>query len=506
MKAKPNILLLFTDMQRFDTVGALNNPKIQTPNLDRLVKEGISFASAYSPCPVCVPARWCMHYGQYTRKSGLYVNGNMPQDNGKSLPAVLGEAGYTTSAIGKCHFTPDKLAMRGFQSRQVQEEGCSDPSTDDYCKFLVENGLSSDEPHGTRGEMYYIPQVSQYSEEFHPSAWVGSKSVEFINNQQKGNAPWFLFSSFIHPHPPCAPPKPWHKLYRTQLMQYANVPDNSEDLYCWINRHQNRYKYRDQGIDKNLLRTLKAYYYASISFVDYQLGRILNALEAAGQLDNTLIVFTSDHGELLGDYNCFGKRSMHDGSSRIPMVVRYTKSFTPGEVCQRPVSLVDLFPTFVVEAGGDISKLDLDGENLTEVVNGKSKREYVYSQFEEGQKGIYMIVGEKWKYIYSTGDRREFLFDRINDPKETVNKAGTPLLENIQKELKNALLEYLKRENAEDAYVETVHGLDWKEYPELDMSYLENPEAGLIIQDHDSLLFDHDGYIPGGYVFCDGRK
>lgn len=88
---KPNILLLFTDMQRFDTIGALNNPAIQTPNLDRLVREGTSFASAYSPCPVCVPARWCMHYGQYPRKSGLYVNGRMPEDNGKSLPAVLGK-------------------------------------------------------------------------------------------------------------------------------------------------------------------------------------------------------------------------------------------------------------------------------------------------------------------------------------------------------------------------------------------------------------------------------
>lgn len=348
--------------------------------------------------------------------------------------------------------------------------------------------------------MYYIPQVSQHSEEFHPSAWVGTKSIDFIDKQQKENNPWFLFSSFIHPHPPCAPPKPWHKLYRTQMMQYANVPNDSEDLYCWINRHQNRYKYRDQGIDKNLLRTFKAYYYASISFVDYQMGRILDALEATGQLDNTLIVFTSDHGELLGDYNCFGKRSMHDGSSRVPMIVRHPKSFTPGEVCQQPVSLVDLFPTLASEAGADISNLNLDGENLTDLASGKSNREYVYSQFEEGQKGIYMIVGEKWKYIYSAGDRREFLFERINDPKETTNKAGTPLLKDVQNKLKTALLKYLKKENATEAYIETEQGLEWKEYLKLDMSYLDNPDAELLIQDHDTLLFDHDGYIPEGFM------
>ena len=148
----------------------------------------------------------------------------------------------------------------------------------------------------------------------------------------------------------------------------------------------------------------------------------------------------------------------------------------------------------------------LTEKNLIDVVNGKSNRKYVYSQFEEGQKGIYMIVSEEWKYIYSAGDRREFLFDRINDPKETKNKAGTLLLKDVQDKLKNALLEYLKQENAKDAYIETEQGLDWKEYPKLDMNYLDNLDAELIIQDHDAILFDHDGYIPGGYVFCDGRN
>lgn len=503
MTNKPNILLLFTDMQRFDTINALNNPAIQTPNLNRLVREGTSFSNSYSPCPVCIPARWCMHYGQYSRKSKLFVNGRMPDDNGNSLPAVLGKAGYITSAIGKCHFTPDKLMMRGFQSRMVQEEGCSDPSSDDYCKYLVDNGQSCDEPHGTRGEMYYIPQISQQTEEFHPSAWVGTKSADFINKHKDGSSPWFLFSSFIHPHPPCAPPKPWHKLYRAPLMQPANVPQDSESMYCWINYHQNRYKYRDQGIDKNLLRTFKAYYYASISFVDYQIGRIFKALELSGQLDNTLIVFSSDHGELLGDYNSFGKRSMHDGSCRIPMLVRYPHAFEANTICTCPVSLVDLFPTFAHEAEADVSQLDLDGVNLTDISHGKSSRKYVYSQFGFGQKAIYMIVCEKWKYIYSAGDRREFLFDRVNNPQETVNKAGTPILEEIQIKLKSMLLEYLKKENAEEAYTETKQELDWREYPKLDMSYLNNPDAELIIQDHDALIFDHKSYVPGGYIFCD---
>jgi arylsulfatase A-like enzyme len=350
MASQPNILVFFTDMQRFDTIAALGNPVIKTPNLDRLVREGTAFTSAYSPSPVCIPARWCMHYGQYARKSGLYVNGCMPQDNGASLPAILRGAGYRTASIGKCHFTPDKQAMRGYETRLIQEEGCSDPDEDDYCRWLKDHGFDYDEPHGTRGEMYYTPQVSLHAEEDHPTTWIGARSRDFIRDHSGGEQPWFLFSSFIHPHLPAAPPKPWHKLYRSPMMPLPSVPPNSEMLTTWINRHQNRYKYRDQGIDWNLVRNIKAYYYATISYVDFQIGRILATLEESGQLENTLIVFASDHGELLGDYNCFGKRSMHDASSRVPMVVR-GPGFAAGTRCETPVSLVDLLPT-AAAAGG----------------------------------------------------------------------------------------------------------------------------------------------------------
>ncbi len=491
METRPNILLLFTDMQRFDTIHALGNPVIKTPNLDRLVREGTSFTSAYSPSPVCVPARWCMHYGQYTRKSGLYKNGRMPDDNGRSLPALLSSSGYKTKAIGKCHFTPERNALRGFDSRLTQEEGYSDPDVDDYCKWLNDNGYDFDEPHGTRGEMYYIPQISLHSEKDHPTQWIGDNSAEFIRDNSGKGEPWFLFSSFIHPHPPCAPPKPWHKLYRAPLMPLPKVADNPENLYTWINRHQNRYKYRDNGIDNNLMRNLKAYYYATISFVDFQIGRILDALEKTGELDNTLIIFTSDHGEFLGDNDCFGKRSMHDPASRVPMIVR-GPGFKPGETCESPVNLVDIMPTAAAACG--LKATDSDGVDLATVAAGSSDRKYVFSQFENAENGIYMIVSREWKYFYSAGDRREYFFDRVNDPDETRNKAGLPMLNEVKNTLKQALLEYLKQENATEAFVETEQGLDWREYPHLDMSYLEDPDNGLLIQDHDAYVLDRPGY------------
>ncbi len=490
MNDKPNVLLIFTDMQRADTIHALGNPVIKTPNLDRLVKEGTAFTSCYSPSPVCVSARCCMHYGLYPQKTGLAHNGTMPPDNGNSIPGVLNRNGYMTKAIGKCHFTPDKQAMRGFQQRLIQEECCSNPEEDDYCKWLQDNGYDFDEPQGTRGEMYYIPQISLHSEKDHPSNWIGDCSVDFIHEQSGKEKPWMLFSSFIHPHPPFAPPKPWHKLYRAPDMPLPEVPDASTSLHTWINHRQNRYKYRDYGIDNNLMRNIKAYYYATISFVDYQIGRILEALEHSNELDNTLIIFASDHGEYLGDYNCFGKRSMHDASSKVPMIIRYPERFKMGGICEQAVSLVDVFPTIGSAAGTDLSDVELDGEDMAQVADGNCERKTVFSQYSEGETGIYMAVNREWKYFYSAGDDKEFLFDRINDPQETNNKADLP----IKESMKQPLLEYLKSENAKNAYVETESGLEWKKYPLYDESYLENPNDSLMFQDHDAFVLNRSGY------------
>jgi choline-sulfatase len=455
MYEKPNILFFFTDMQRADTIHALGNPVIKTPNLDRLVKEGTAFTNCYSPSPVCIPARCCMQYGLYPQKTGLFVNGVMPEDNGASYPAILGENGYKTHAIGKCHFTPEPLEMRGFQSRLTQEE-IIDPEKDDYKKFLTKNGYSNVEPHGSRSEMYYIPQISTLPAEVHPTQWIGDRSIDFIEENSSDKKPWMLFSSFIHPHPPLAPPKPWHKLYRTPKMPYPNVPDESESLQTYINRFQNRYKYRDQGIDKNLVRTIKAFYYATISFVDYQIGRVVDSLEKTGQLENTIIIFSSDHGEYLGDYNCFGKRSMHDASSKVPLIARYPKRFAKNKICATPVSLIDIMPTILAAAKIDTSEIELDGKDLSKTAVEKTDREVVFSQHGSGQKGIYMVVSKDHKYFYSAADDKEFLFDKNSDPQETHNCAGNPFYKNEQEKLKNILLEYLKSTNITDAFEEKI--------------------------------------------------
>ena len=485
MPTPPNVLFLFTDMQRADTIGALGNPVIRTPHLDRLVREGTAFTRAYSPSPVCIPARYAMHYGRYPARTGLADNKTMPPDQGDSLPAALAALGYDTAAIGKCHFTPDRQASRGFGQRLIQEECCSNPDRDDYCRFLRERGADFDEPHGTRGEMYYIPQVSLHPAAEHPTQWIGDRTLDFLQSRQSPKRPWFLFSSFIHPHPPFAPPKPWHKLYRSFDMPLPETPADHDALLCWVNHQQNRYKYRDRGTDLQLLRNIKAYYYATISFVDFQVGRILRQLESSGQLENTLVIFASDHGEYLGDYRCFGKRGMHDASARVPLLFRLPGLFPAGQCCPQAVSLVDIFPTVLAAAGGNPGDRDLDGKNLPTLMADPTRRRFVYSQFQNGVNAIHMIADDRYKYVWSCRDQREWLFDHQADPRETASRAGLPSCRSVAAELKNALLHYLHQHSVPGAALESNDRLEWRTHPPADESWRLDPDAGLIIQDHE---------------------
>ena len=252
------------------------------------------------------------------------------------------------------------------------------------------------------------------------------------------------------------------------------------------NHFQNRYKYRDQGTDANLLRTMRAYYYACISFVDYNIGRLLDYLSETGELENTLIIFTSDHGELLGDYNSFGKRCFLDSAARIPLIV-CGPGVEPG-LNSTPVSLLDVMPT-CLEAAGVRWTNDLPGRSL---LGMPEEDRTVYGQFSEGREGLYMIVNRRWKYIYSAPDNKELLFDRKNDPEETRNRAYNPLYREAAERMRSQLISYFQKEG----YTKPLSGNSWREYPPL--SIPEDPDALLLMQDPEwSLPVDlRDYYEP----------
>ncbi len=490
MAKKPNILFIMTDQQRSDTIHALGNQTIRTPVLDSLVAEGTTFTNCYTPSPVCVAGRSATITGTPPHINRCTSNNESPMHL-RSIMQVLKAQGYYTHGIAKMHFNPDTNAMWGFDSRDVSEEGARQPDgRNDFHQYLDDNGYGHVlEPQGIRSEMYYIPQPSQLPPEHHHTTWVADRAIDFLG-QHDDNQPFFLWASFIKPHPPFESPSPWNKLYRTADMMPPFRPEGFETLLTYWNHFQNRYKYRDHGYDELLFRTIKAMYYASISFIDYNVGRILEAL--GDDIDNTLIVYTSDHGEMLGDYGSVGKRTMLNPSVNIPMIVRWQDKFEQGKQVNTPVTLVDLFPTFANASGSDEPLPSAEGQDLQQIASGDTERQYAYSQFSEKEKGLYMIVSREYKYIYSAADRKEWLFDLGKDPQETKNWADNPRYADITSELRTKLIKRF----ADDNYDHAVDGDSWRIYDPPPFPDVGSDE-GLLFQDAphlDDILSALDGY------------
>ncbi|SDS57960.1 Arylsulfatase A [Microlunatus soli] len=330
-----------------------------------------------------------------------------------TLMSLLTDAGYRTHGVGKMHFTPDTADLRGFQTRDSEEE-FGDCESDDYLRWLSAAGHDAVQfPHGMRDEMYYIPQLSPLPEEAHPTRWVAERSRDFLAERR---SPFFLWSSFIAPHPPFSPPAPWHRRYPASLLPEPHRPAGGGSLLTSYNRLQNRYKFRDGGRDRRLEQLIRSYYYASITFADHEIGRIVAALADSGRLDDTMIILTADHGEFLGDYGCYGKRSFLDPAARVPLICS-GPGFGRGQRIGSPVSLVDILPTAIRAAGAELP--DTDGLPLQTPAADRT----LYGQYQQGTLGLYSVINQRWKYIWSAPDHREYLIDRRHDPLETMNLA-----------------------------------------------------------------------------------
>lgn len=475
MPSKRHVLLLFTDQQRWDTIHALGSQSAITPNLDRLAREADVFNFCYTPSPVCAPARLSLYSGLYPAKHGSSNNSPNILYKEDGFYGMLTEAGYNTCAIGKMHFIHDKYGLHGFKRRITQEE--LPDSRDDYTNFLLNTEYNYViDYNGERSEMYYIPQISQLPQKYHPTQWIGDQTVEFIKEADL-EEPMFLVSSFIHPHPPFAPPVPWNKIHRQEMYE-AFVPENSGELISYHNYGQNAYKGLSAGVDRHLVTQIKNYYYDCITFVDYQIGRIIETLKEKGIYEDTMIIFASDHGELLGDYNCLGKRCMLDAAARIPMLIRNPagSSTHVKEVC----SLLDLGPTILryagIEPGAGFEGKDLYAGNL--------EREFVYSQYSNGTIGLYMIVSSRDKLIYSAADGKYWYFNEFpeheNRYREDDPRCAT---------MRELLWDYIDSDQALDKETQTV-----------DMDQVRKAyRYKLVRQDSVMRMKDEQAMLPEGY-------
>jgi len=488
--SNPNILFLLTDQQRYDTIGGLNNSVIRTPNLRRLTASGTTFHRAMVPSAECIPSRCCFTHGQYPTQTGCYDNGShFPTDGRENLMQALTRSGYHAHGIGKYHFhfadTAQNTGLNGFAARDRQEEIPQSVESDDYLLQVQKRGFREiTDPHGVRGDMYYFPQPAQMPAADHPTQWVGDRAVDFLRGRADAQSPWYGFVSFIHPHPPFNPPSPWHRLYRDLDIPLPHLPPGSEENWVYVNRFQNRFKRFDEGFDLQRYRMIRAYYYACISFVDYQIGRILDTLEATGADRNTLIVFSSDHGELLGDFGCVGKRSYHDPASRVPMILRQPGVVPEGKICHTPVSLLDVTRTFLENAGAAFETHQAEGNNLVETANAADTDRILFSQLHRAESGLYTATSRDWKYVYSAPDQRELFFDLARDPGETTDLWSQdwclrPAIRTALNQHRNTLLSHLHTLGETGA---TEDGKSWRPWPKTE--FPANPQAFKLFQDH----------------------
>jgi choline-sulfatase len=449
MPDQPNVLFVMADQYRGDCVGAdpqcptgpRGHPLVHTPTLNDLASDGTLFERAYTPSPVCVPARRCLWTGQTPATNGcLAGNTSEPWDFAHTLPGELAAAGYQTHLAGKSHSMPLERGNRhrtdfGFDGMDLHV-GAS-VYEDDYSHWVRERREDDQRAHGlSHGDWDARPW--HLDEEEHPTNWTTRRALEFLARRDE-RRPFFLTVSYVRPHPPFDPPRAYWEQYADSP---ADLPapamgDWVDDLYGdEIPGYPETDWLADLPDDR--IRRARAAYYGLVTHIDAQIHRLLYALQwVHDALEDTVVVFTADHGEMLGDHHHWTKRYPYEGSARVPLLVALPDDLEPaGDPPDRvdaPVGLEDLMPTL----------LDLAGVETPDTVEGRSLRPWLrgeapteaWRDYYHGELGPYeadnlvanqFLVGEETKYVWFPATGEELLFDLGADPREERNLADDP--------------------------------------------------------------------------------
>lgn len=411
--SQPNLILITTDQQRWDTLHCGGADFMRTPHIDQLAAEGVRFTHAYADCPICIPSRTTIMNGQhaFTYGRAYYRDGvPLPVDPKASLPGILGAAGYQTQAIGKMHFFPTR-ARFGFDATLLPER---------YYEYMSQFRRDVGRPmHHGIGQNEIYPTLATVPESFTLTAWTVDQCIEFIQHRDP-TAPFFLWCSFGKPHPPFDPPEPYYSMYKgTKLPDEIDSAWSHKDRCPFFMRQGREVRKQDQT-SPELRRAAREAYYGLITQIDHHIGRLLGCLNNEKLRPNTGIVFCSDHGDLLGDHGAWGKSVHLEGSAHIPMVVRFPDTVPDKPVnttCDTPVTLADLLPTFGALGGARIPAA-IDGADMLSFVQGDAARDYV--RLETENQSICLTDGVE-KYIWYPWPGQEHFFDLKKDPQEKNN-------------------------------------------------------------------------------------
>lgn len=416
---KHNILLITTDQQRYDTIGAFGYCYAKTPCLDELARESVIFEKCYTPIPSCIPARASILTGCYSKVHKLPINyfeneSQIPYYV-PTFPEILSNNGIDTIAIGKMHFSPIRRS-NGFNRLMLMEEIPRYRQDDEYATYLKEHGWGHIQSiHGVRHFLYMRPQESVIPTRHHGTTWVADRTIEELRSHE--DRPFMIWASFIAPHPPLDVPPEWAHLYDD-----VPLPKPINDMTSVSLEAIDNGKIIEDGMSEDSKARFKKLYYCAISFVDYQIGRIINELKRLDLYENTLIVFTSDHGEMLGDHQSYQKFQPYESSSHVPFIVKPPTGCIPTVSGKDEfIDLTDLFPTFLDVADVDVGpEIEIAGESLF-THNRKKIRTQVFLEHGMGERRWVSIRTKDYKFNYFYAGGRRELFDMKSDPDEQNN-------------------------------------------------------------------------------------
>jgi len=423
----PNLLLIVADQLRGDCIGVERQHPVLTPNIDGLAANGVRFTRAYSTCPICIPARRSLLSGQFPATHGLVGYQAAPWNVEHTLPSVLRDAGYQTMLVGRSmHQVPIRKRF-GYDEMVTH---------DDYSEWL-QHVLPIDTEHPanllggplfSRGVMHndWTAHPWPYPDDTHLTNWTVTQARRFLRRRDP-TCPFFLTVSFNAPHPPLMPPAFYFERYLRVELPETTIGE-------WVPAPPEIPQPAGERVelDGELRRSCLAGYYGSINHIDDQIRRIVHPLHGIDGFDlgNTVIAFTSDHGEMLGDHYLWRKSQPYEGSARVPLIVHDPRR-PPDErgfVVDEPVCLEDLMPTLLELAGATIPST-VDGRSLVPLLDREQIepwRETLHLEHAptNWSGGFHCLTDGQTKYVWFADDGREQLFDLVNDPLELHDLAS----------------------------------------------------------------------------------
>jgi len=435
---KPNVLIIHTDEHVSTFLGCMGNSKVQTPHIDKLAGEGVFFQNAYTCNGVCIPSRGTLLTGRYPIAHSVTCNEIKLPESEVMMSERFKDAGYATGYFGKTHFgRPDeKIAEYGWMESFLFQE--------QYNNYLKENGLNIHYPEGKeirRPDIrYWNIGRSNIPLEHYFEKVIADHAIDFIKRHKE--KPFLCFVGNIAPHGPLTPPAPYDTMYKPDELELAprsetELENKPPEFVKWVTQNQ---KY----VNEKELKIYMAFLYGLITLVDDQVGRLVEALKENGIFDDTLVIFTSDHGDFSSAYGILGKSwCMDDRLMKVPLVMRYP-SFKRRGAIDSLTENVDILPTVLDLAGVEIPER-VHGESMMPFLKGETdslKEEvYGYNEFNTSTDHLSesMVRWGKWKFVQSSSFKGQ-LYDLEEDPFETKNLVDEAQHQRLVAELKQKLL------------------------------------------------------------------